>query len=121
MKITLAYPYDKHKADDTVDLDDDVARGLLADGLARPAAADAADEPVFANPPQDRLISDVVDGPQAADPDEMNKAELIDECEARGLPTDGLKADLLARVVADDASKASTEPEPATTIEKENR
>lgn len=35
MKITLAYPFDGHAHDETVDLPEEVARQLLADGIAR--------------------------------------------------------------------------------------
>lgn len=42
MKVTLAYPYEDadgkmHDPDSTVELEDPVAKGLLHDGLARPA------------------------------------------------------------------------------------
>lgn len=40
-RVTLAYAYGDHKADETVDLDDDVARSLVWDGRARAADDDA--------------------------------------------------------------------------------
>lgn len=36
---------------------------------------------------------------------DMLKAELVAECEARGLETDGLKSKLVARLEADDKAK----------------
>lgn len=35
MKVTLAYPYEGHDPDETVDLPEAVARRLLSDGAAR--------------------------------------------------------------------------------------
>lgn len=37
----------------------------------------------------------------------MLKADLVAECEKRGLATDGLKADLIARLEADDNKSKS--------------
>jgi hypothetical protein len=49
VKVTLAYPYKRHKPDDTVSLPDDEARRLLSDGLARlpakPAVNTTAEKP----------------------------------------------------------------------------
>lgn len=44
MKVTLAYPYGKHKPDETIDVDDAKARLLVRDGLARLPEADAYDD-----------------------------------------------------------------------------
>lgn len=41
MKVTLAYPYEGHEPDDTVDLPDADARRLLSDGKARKPAKGA--------------------------------------------------------------------------------
>lgn len=35
MRVTLAYPFDGHSPDETVDLDDATAKRLLRDGFAR--------------------------------------------------------------------------------------
>lgn len=37
MNITLAIPTDGHNADETIEVDDDRGRQLIADGWARPA------------------------------------------------------------------------------------
>lgn len=37
MRVELAYPYDGHAPDETVELPTDVARSLISDGRARPA------------------------------------------------------------------------------------
>lgn len=42
MKVTLAYEYDGHKPDETVELDDTEARTLLREGRARQPQAKAA-------------------------------------------------------------------------------
>lgn len=41
MRITLAYPYEGHAPDDTIELDDTDARRLLRDGKARLPEHDA--------------------------------------------------------------------------------
>jgi hypothetical protein len=41
MKITLAYPYEGHDPDETIDVGSAEGRRLLADGRARLAATDA--------------------------------------------------------------------------------
>lgn len=40
MKITLAYPYEGHDPDDTIDVDEGTARELVNDGKARYATED---------------------------------------------------------------------------------
>lgn len=45
MNVTLAYPFEGHGPDETVDLPDDVARRLLADGAARRPTQPAAKRP----------------------------------------------------------------------------
>ena len=35
MQITLAYPYDGHAPDETIDVDDQVGKTLIRDGFAR--------------------------------------------------------------------------------------
>ena len=37
LKITLAYPYDNHKPDETIEVADTVGRQMVHDGVARPA------------------------------------------------------------------------------------
>jgi len=37
LKIDLAYPYDGHQPDETIEVDDDVGRQMIRDGYARPA------------------------------------------------------------------------------------
>lgn len=56
-RVTLAYPYGDHSADETVDLEDDDAASLVRDGLARwpdddeeDADADADAEPTGPQP-----------------------------------------------------------------------
>lgn len=35
MRITLAYPYEGHAPDETIEVDDDVGRQMVRDGVAR--------------------------------------------------------------------------------------
>ena len=48
----------------------------------------------------------------------MLKAELIAECESRGLATDGLKADLIARLIEDDSKPKEAPKKVAPAKEK---
>lgn len=41
MKLILAYPWEGHDPDKTIDVDDETGRTLLRDGFARPADADS--------------------------------------------------------------------------------
>lgn len=45
MRVTLAYPYGGFGPDETIDVDTDIGRRLVRDGLARPADSDPPDEP----------------------------------------------------------------------------
>lgn len=40
MRVTLAYPYGGFRPDETINVDDALARRLVRDGLARPAEPD---------------------------------------------------------------------------------
>ncbi len=60
MKVTLAYPHDGRRPDDTVDVDEQVGRRLIHDGKARPPDPDdpppddppaGQSEPVNLSPP----------------------------------------------------------------------
>lgn len=35
MRVTLAYPFDGHEPDETIEVDDSVGRTLIRDGFAR--------------------------------------------------------------------------------------
>jgi len=37
VRITLAYPYENHQPDETIEVADDVGRQMIRDGYARPA------------------------------------------------------------------------------------
>lgn len=52
MRVTLAYAYDGHWPDETVDLPDGVARRLLFDGRARKPAPDIEATPEVPTPPK---------------------------------------------------------------------
>ncbi len=39
MRITLAYPYDGHDPDETIEIDDRRGRAMISNGVARPAPA----------------------------------------------------------------------------------
>lgn len=41
MRVTLAYPYDGHEPDETIDVDDELGRRLVREGRARLALRDA--------------------------------------------------------------------------------
>lgn len=45
MKVTLAYPWEDHQPDQTVDVDDETGRTLLRDGFARPADGEPPGQP----------------------------------------------------------------------------
>lgn len=44
MHVTLAYPFEGHDPDETIEVDDPVGQDLIRDGRARPADV-AAEEP----------------------------------------------------------------------------
>jgi hypothetical protein len=48
----------------------------------------------------------------------MLKAELVAECEKRGLATDGLKADLIARLIESDSAPKEEVKKPAPAKKK---
>jgi hypothetical protein len=52
---------------------------------------------------------------------EMLKAELIAECEKRGLDTSGTKAELTARLEANDAESASNEAKTPAPVKRQKR
>jgi hypothetical protein len=49
---------------------------------------------------------------------DMYKADLVKECEARGLESDGLKSDLIARLMADDLEPKEEAKKPVAAKKK---
>lgn len=105
MKIELAYPFEGHAPDETVDLPADQARQMVIDGLARPALpADEETTAALTRPTDNRTV-----------------AELRAYAAERGIDLTGAsrRADIAALIGAAEATQVTTtQPVSGTTSEE---
>lgn len=104
MKITLAYPYEGHAPDETIDLPADQARQMVIDGLARPTLpADEETTAALSRPTDNRTV-----------------AELRAYAAERGIDLAGAtrRADIAALVGAHEATQITT-TQPVSGVQNE--
>lgn len=93
-RVTLAYEYEGHAPDETIDVDEATASRLVHEGKAR--VAEGEDVPASVAAAEPTTAAGVETG--AEDYDALTVDELQDRLRARDLPVSGTKAELVDRL-----------------------
>ena len=79
--------------------------------ITRHGGPSDANAPVDAEPSDVEVLEDLLEAEPVGEYETWLRTDLQDECGRRGLPTSGNKADLVARLEANDKESTVTEPD----------